>query len=346
MTSSAIANTQTQLIQIQTPKAALEAAFCAPENARGTIIFAYDAGDRRQNPQNERIAEMLQQEGFATLLFDLLMDDEERLDVLGKLSFDIPLLAGRLDCAAEWVCRNESTSGLPMGYFGAGTGAAAALVASLQRPDTLAAIVSRAGRADLAAGILPEIKPPTLFIVESQSPEFSEHCRTARRTLTEKKLVAVPGASCFFGEPESLENIIALTVAWFRQHLLGGTSVPQQPRERPHIDSCSFGRIRIDGKDYTDDVLVFAGRDVVNWWHKDTHFIRCGDIDQILQQEPESLIIGTGTRGNLKLESPVYSLLKNRGIRYQQETTERACVLFNQETNKGVKTAGAFHLNC
>lgn len=336
-----------QNIEIKTPKAMIEATIAGPEEALGIVLFAHSAGSSRLNPQNQYIAEALHQSGLATLMIDLLTPEEERLDVLGKLSFDIPLLAGRLDSAADWVGSNDSTAHLRIGYFGVGTGAAAALLASLQRPDTLGAIVSRGGRTDLAEHVLSEVKPPTLFIVEQDPPEqLNQSRRLARKMLTEKKLVAMPGASWFFEQPDRLSEIAELTTAWFRQHLTGHRLYT--PRERPysHIDSCSFGRIRVDGKDYTQDLLVFPEKQVVDWWRKDQHRVSYYDVKEVIRRKPDMLIVGTGTLGNLKLDASTRKLVQKYNITIREEKTQSAIVLFNRFNEKGIKAAGAFHLTC
>jgi putative phosphoribosyl transferase len=156
-------------IQIQTPKTVIKGDLCMPQNPSGIVLFAHGAGSSRLSPRNKYVAEVLQDAGFATLLMDLLSEQEDQLDMfLKKLRFDIPLLAGRVDTATEWIQNNERTSKMPIGCFGASMGAAAALVASIQRPETIGAIVSRGGRPDLADKILSEVKPPTLLIVGSE----------------------------------------------------------------------------------------------------------------------------------------------------------------------------------
>jgi dienelactone hydrolase len=336
-----------QNINIKTPKAIIEGTISGPEEAVGIILFAHSAGSSRLNPQNQYIAESLHQDGFATLMIDLLTPEEERLDVLGKLSFDIPLLAGRLDCAADWVSMNDSTAHLKIGYFGVGTGAAAALLASLQRPDTLGAIVARGGRIDLAEHVLPEVKPPTLFIVEQDPPEqLNRNRRLARKMLTEKKLVAMPGASWFFEQPEHLNEIAELTTNWFRQHLTGHRLYT--PKERPysHIDSCSFGRIRVDGKDYTRDLIVFPEKQVMDWWRKDQHRVSYYDVKEVIRRKPDMLIVGTGTLGNLKLDASMRKMVRKYNITIREDRTQSAIALFSRFSEKGIKAAGAFHLTC
>lgn len=347
MISDSTASISQQTICVQTAKAQLEATLCIPELARGVVLFAHHAGGGRENPPNRAVAERLWQEGFATLQMDLLTGEEERLDVLGKLSYDIPLLAGRIDSAADWIGRHFEPAGLPIGYFGAGTGAAAALVASLQKSDTVGAIVSLGGRMDLAESVLAEIKPPILFLVESEPPvKLAENRRMARRTLTEKKIISVRGAECFFEEPEDLTEIAEYAVNWFRQHLTDTTYGWKSSALGAHIDSCSFGRIRVDGKDYTKDLIVFSERQVVHWWRREHHRVHFTDLKDVIFHRPELIIVGTGTLGNLKLEPSVHRMLRKYNISCLVEKTDQATVLFNKHVAKGVKAAGVFHLTC
>lgn len=336
-----------QTICIHTPKAVLEATLCVPETASAAILFAHHAGADRHTPASQAIAERLRQDGFATLQIELLTGDEQRLDVLGKLSYDIPLLAGRLDSAADWITRHSDTAGKAIGYFGAGTGAAAALVAALQKPDSVGAIVSLGGRMELAESVLPEIRPPTLFIAEPKPPEkLAQYQRLARKMLTEKKVAAIAGAESYFEEPEEIEHIAEFTASWFRQHLAGYPSCRREPNAGPHIDSCSFGRIRVDGKDYTRDLVILSEKQVMHWWRRDNHRVRLTDLRDVIVHRPELFIVGTGTLGNLKVEPSVRQMLHKYNIPYMEDKTQSAAVHFNKEISKGVKAAGAFHLTC
>jgi putative phosphoribosyl transferase len=184
--------------------------------ARGIVLFAHGSGSSRLSPRNAFVAEALQRAGMATLLFDLLTEHEasSRANV-----FDIPLLADRLDQAATWVCTTVAAQGLPLGFFGASTGAAAALVAAAGRKD-IRAIVSRGGRPDLAEKALKDVTAPTLLIVGGHDPEVLALNRSAYcRLHCERRLEVVPGATHLFEEPGTLESVVALARAWFLQHL-------------------------------------------------------------------------------------------------------------------------------
>ena len=189
--------------------------------ARGIVLFAHGSGSSRLSPRNAFVAEALQRAGMATLLFDLLTEHEasSRANV-----FDIPLLADRLDQAATWVCTTAAAQGLPLGFFGASTGAAAALVAAAARKD-IRAIVSRGGRPDLAEEALENVTAPTLLIVGGYDPEVLALNRAAHSRLhCERRLEVVPGATHLFEEPGTLDSVVALARAWFLQHLAPNTT--------------------------------------------------------------------------------------------------------------------------
>ncbi|HEX5275595.1 MAG TPA: dienelactone hydrolase family protein [Candidatus Rubrimentiphilum sp.] len=188
-------------------------------NARGLIVFAHGSGSGRRSPRNRFVAGSLNEAGFATLLLDLLTADEERIDDRsGELRFDIGLLARRMVDATEWA-RNQSELGrLPIGYFGASTGAAAALVAASTRKD-VAAVVSRGGRPDLAGGALDSVTAPVLLIVGSRDPVVLNVNRIAASRLRDSELAIVPGATHLFEEPGTLEEVTALARRFFATHL-------------------------------------------------------------------------------------------------------------------------------
>jgi putative phosphoribosyl transferase len=193
-----------------------------PPKAPGVVAFAHGSGSGRHSPRNRLVAAQLQEAGLATLLLDLLTEKEEWSDQRrgGDLRFDIPLLAGRLEAASGWLAQRGETAGLKIGYFGASTGAAAALVAAGEWPvGEVAAIVSRGGRPDLADRMLPLVTAPTLLIVGSLDSVVLELNRQALERLTcEKELVIVPGATHLFEEPGALEEVARLAVDWFRSH--------------------------------------------------------------------------------------------------------------------------------
>jgi len=187
------------------------------EKPKGIVLFAHGSGSSRLSPRNTMVAAALQQAGLATLLFDLLTDAEaaERSNV-----FDIPLLAERLDLAAGWVVDAAATRDLPLGFFGASTGAAAALVAAAGRPD-VGAVVSRGGRPDLAGDALTQVKAPTLLIVGGADPVVLDLNRQVQRLMRcECRLEVVPGATHLFEEPGALEAVVALARIWFETHLV------------------------------------------------------------------------------------------------------------------------------
>jgi putative phosphoribosyl transferase len=192
-----------------------------PEEPGGVVLFAHGTGSGRHSPRNRSVAGVLQEAGLATLLMDLLTEDEEEADRrTGHLRFDIGLLARRLSGAASWLRESAETGGLRAGYFGASTGAGAALVAAAERPETVAAVVSRGGRPDLAGEALGQVRAATLLIVGSLDTVVLEMNREALARLTcEKDLAVVPGASHLFEEPGTLEQVAALARDWFLTHL-------------------------------------------------------------------------------------------------------------------------------
>lgn len=189
-----------------------------PSDAGGIVVFAHGSGSSRLSPRNQYAAAALQRRGLATLLFDLLLPEEagDRANV-----FDIPLLASRLMLATDWLARRHETHLLPVGYFGASTGAAAALAAAAERPD-IKAVVSRGGRPDLAGAALAQVKAPTLLIVGGSDTEVLALNEAALRRLhCPKRLSVVPGATHLFEEPGTLEMAIGLAASWFVDHMPG-----------------------------------------------------------------------------------------------------------------------------
>lgn len=199
----------------------LNADLAVPPNARGVVVFAHGSGSSRLSPRNRAVAETLQDAGFATLLTDLLTTDEERRDaVSGAYRFDIELLAGRLVAATDWVRNEDSLRTLPIGYFGASTGAAAALVASTRRSGVVRAIVSRGGRPDMAGHLLALVHAPTLLIVGELDTQVMQLNLVAQRLmLTTAHVVAVHGATHLFEEPGALEEVARLANDWFQKRL-------------------------------------------------------------------------------------------------------------------------------
>ena len=216
---------------VQIPPVGLEGRLALPEGTPAVVAFAHGSGSSRLSPRNQRVAEALREHGLGTLLFDLLTD-EEATD-RGKV-FDIPLLAERLILATRWLGEREETRGLRVGYFGASTGAAAALVAAARGEREIGAIVSRGGRPDLAGSVLPQVRAPTLLVVGGQDPSVLELNRAALAELRcEKELAVVPGATHLFEEPGALEEVMALAGRWFSEHLAPeGTELIFRDREQ------------------------------------------------------------------------------------------------------------------
>jgi len=202
------------------PPAGLEGDLVIPEKATAVIAFAHGSGSSRHSPRNQYVARVLQQGGLATLLFDLLTAEEERIDVrTAQLRFDIGLLARRLSEATAWLKKDADTRDLLVGYFGASTGAAAALVAAAQRPKDVFAVVSRGGRPDLAGSSLPLVRASTLLIVGGEDEPVISMNEDAFEQLRmeEKKLEIVPGATHLFEEPGTLERVAILARDWFQK---------------------------------------------------------------------------------------------------------------------------------
>ena len=200
-----------------------------PRGARGLVLFAHGSGSSRHSPRNRYVAEILQSHGIATVLFDLLTSEEESRDQLtGELRFDIPFLAKRLAGATRCAINTPGLGSLKIGYFGASTGAGAALVAAAELQDEVAAIVSRGGRPDLAGPALGSVRAPTLLIVGGEDKPVIAMNQTAlaRLKLPEKKLVIVPGATHLFEEPGTLEKVAELAADWFAEHF-ASVEIPQ-----------------------------------------------------------------------------------------------------------------------
>ncbi len=202
---------------IQLGSLALPGDLVIPEGAHGLVVFVHGSGSGRTSPRNRQVARALQQHRLATLLLDLLTEEEaqDRHKV-----FDIPLLSQRVQEAMHWTRHHPDLSRCPLGLFGASTGAAAALVAAAQQPDQVAAVVSRGGRPDLASGILGRVQAPTLLIVGGLDTEVLVLNQQALRQLRgPKRLEVVPGAGHLFEEPGALSTVAAFAAHWYQQHL-------------------------------------------------------------------------------------------------------------------------------
>jgi putative phosphoribosyl transferase len=211
-------------VQVAAGAVNLEGNLALPEQAAGLVLFAHGSGSSRFSPRNRMVASILRAGGLATLLIDLLSAEEEEIDRKTRhLRFDIELLAQRLVGATDWLRHNPATKRLAIGYFGSSTGAAAALIAAVHRPDDVAAIVSRGGRPDLADRFLPRVQAPTLLIVGGLDHGVSDLNRRAYSVLAAAKdLQIVPGATHLFEEPGALEEVARLATNWFRRYLSGG----------------------------------------------------------------------------------------------------------------------------
>lgn len=215
---------QERLVSVTTDSALLEGNLAIPADAEGIVLFAHGSGSSRHSPRNRYVASVLQQAGLATLLLDLLTAKEERVDLRTRqLRFDIGLLADRLVGATDWLSRTAETQALSIGYFGASTGSAAALIAATKRPDVVKAIVSRGGRPDLAGSALLQVQAPTLLIVGGRDiPVISmnEDAFDLMEQTTEKHLEIVPGATHLFEEAGTLEQVAVLASQWFQRYLI------------------------------------------------------------------------------------------------------------------------------
>jgi dienelactone hydrolase len=216
------ATVSNRLVQVAAGGVTLAGNLDRPGSAQGVVLFAHGSGSSRHSPRNRFVARALQGAGLATLLLDLLTAREEAEDAYtGHLCFDIELLAGRLIGATDWLIENPDTQGLAIGYFGASTGAGAALVAAAERTEAVGAVVSRGGRPDLAGPALSRVHAPTLFIIGgADTPVIGLNEEAlARLAAPVKKLVIVPGATHLFEEPGKLEKVARLATDWFIRHL-------------------------------------------------------------------------------------------------------------------------------
>ena len=192
-----------------------------PASAAGLVVFAHGSGSSRHSPRNRMVADALQRARLATLVLDLLTENEERVDVItAEFRFDIRLLADRVIAAVDWARGAQATSSLSIGLFGASTGAAAALIAAAERPETVRAVVSRGGRADLADTALDRVVAPTLLIVGGSDEVVVQLNREAyARLRSEKHLDLVPGATHLFDEPGALDEVSRVAREWFLRYL-------------------------------------------------------------------------------------------------------------------------------
>jgi putative phosphoribosyl transferase len=226
MDGSARRQGQERLVRGTAGGVTLEGNLSLPEGASGVVLFAHGSGSSRHSTRNRYVARLLNEAKLATLLIDLLTPDEEAVDLrTAHLRFDIGLLANRLVGATDWLTQQPDTRHLRIGYFGASTGAAAALVAAAERPEVVGAVVSRGGRPDLAGPALPRLRAPTLLIVGGNDVPVIELNRAAFEQLrSEKQLVIIPGATHLFEEPGALDQVARVAREWFERYL-----VPAEP---------------------------------------------------------------------------------------------------------------------
>jgi len=210
-----------EVVAIPLEKETLEGNLAIPHGAKGIVLFAHGSGSGRFSPRNQYVAKVLNEAGIGTLLVDLLTKEEEEIDAeTGEFRFDISLLSRRLEVATEWVKKNTATKTLLIGYFGASTGAAAALIAATRFPEDVKTVVSRGGRPDLAMQHLKNVKVPTLLIVGGKDTVVLELNKKAMEQIpAEKKLKIVLGATHLFEEPGKLEEVAKLSAEWFSTHL-------------------------------------------------------------------------------------------------------------------------------
>jgi dienelactone hydrolase len=226
-----------QEVRVRSGKVDLDGTLAIPRNPEGVILFAHGSGSSRFSPRNQAVARTLQRAHFGTLLLDLLTPPEEEIDLRTRqYRFDIGLLADRLIGAVDWLGRQPDTNGIPIGLFGASTGAAAALITAAERPTAAHAVVSRGGRPDLARPYLSRVYAPTLLIVGSLDTEVIALNQEALRELHDvKELSLVPGASHLFEEPGTLDEVARLARIWFARYLPAGIAaagtLPNPPEE-------------------------------------------------------------------------------------------------------------------
>jgi putative phosphoribosyl transferase len=208
-------------LHVSAGDAQLAADVTVPTSAEGVVLFAHGSGSSRHSPRNRYVAEVLQYAGLATVLADLLTPEEEQLDArTAQLRFDIGLLGRRVLALTDWVPTHEPLAGLPIGLFGASTGAAAALAAAAARPDAVDAVVSRGGRPDLAGDALRRVQQPTLLVVGGRDTTVIDlNFDAARQLAGETRVEIVPDATHLFEEPNALERVAELARDWFVRHL-------------------------------------------------------------------------------------------------------------------------------
>lgn len=212
---------QTQDVIVNAGDVNLEGNLTIPDSAKALVVFVHGSGSSRFSPRNQYVARTLNQAGLATLLFDLLTEDENQIDQFTReLRFNIEMLSERTIAAIDWITEQSELSGLPIGLFGASTGAAAALNAASERPKQVATVVSRGGRPDLALQNIAKVKAPTLLLVGGLDFQVIEMNRTAANAMNaECKIAIIEGATHLFEEPGTLEQVAQMAQQWIIKHL-------------------------------------------------------------------------------------------------------------------------------
>lgn len=212
---------KTETVRVPAGATACDGELRVPELATGLVIFAHGSGSSRFSARNRSVAAVLEEAGFGTLLLDLLTPDEAAIDdITRKYRFDIDMLGRRVIAAADWAMGRPELQRLPFAFFGASTGAAAALIAASERPDVARVVISRGGRPDLAGEALPRVQAPTLLIVGGSDEPVIELNREAMEQMRALvRLEIVPGATHLFEEPGTLDKVSRLAAAWCRRYL-------------------------------------------------------------------------------------------------------------------------------
>jgi dienelactone hydrolase len=225
------------VVRFQAGAVELEGNLSLPFHTQGLVIFAHGSGSGRRSPRNRFVASELNHAGLGTLLFDLLTVQEEQVDRMSReFRFDVALLSRRLTAAVDWATHTRLTTGLPIGLFGASTGAAAAVLTAAQRPDAVSAVVSRGGRPDLAAAALPHLRAPVLLLVGGEDTQVIALNQAAARSLRAPvRLHLIPGATHLFEEPGALEEVARLASGFFAVHL-GGDRTHERTEPAPDRD--------------------------------------------------------------------------------------------------------------
>jgi pimeloyl-ACP methyl ester carboxylesterase len=212
-----ITTSQERIVRIPAGDFSLEGGMVLPDQAKGMVVFAHGSGSSRHSPRNKYVAQVLQEGSFGTLLIDLLTPREDQINAK---RFDIDLLTERLLLVTKWFRNEIGSKSLPIGYFGASTGAAAALKAAATAGTDISAVVSRGGRPDLAISVIDAVTAPTLFLVGGRDEEVIELNQQAYAKMRAKKeLMVIPGASHLFEEAGKLEDVASLAATWFADHL-------------------------------------------------------------------------------------------------------------------------------